>query len=846
MSSASSSVPKNVRHANSKTEDEPPRPSNRRQLLIWWATRLGIAFVILIVAGVTSAWLIIRHYEAGLPSVSELEHGYHPSQVTRVLARDGTTLAELFTERRTIIGIEELPPHVILAVLAAEDANFYNHEGINYLGIARAFIVNLSSGRTRQGGSTITQQVVKNILLDTQERTYRRKMREALLARRLEQELCPQCGDGEAGRKRRKDKILELYLNHIYFGGGRYGIEEAAKYNFGHSARALTVAEAAMLAGVPAGPEFFAPRRDLKRALGRRAFVLGQMHEKGFLNDAQFDAAKDEPVRLSEAQDADSGLAPEAISIAKKMLLELEPERGPHGGFTITTTIDPRIQAAARKALRDNVDAYDKRHRLVAPFKAKGVAQAGKGKKSSPPPGPATFEGTPAFESHKVFNGVVTSTDDIAGTIDVRVGTVLGVVRLAEYKRYNPSNLPPSEFAEVGARLRVSLLAPVPTTATAPPAPVAKVPLRLELGPESAAVVLDVRTRQVLALAGNYESSAGGFDRATQARRQPGSTFKPIVYSYAIHSRRYTPASLINVEPAVFAGNYQPSNYEGWTEKDPLRLREVLANSVNVGAVRVLEDVGPPNVIDWAKGLGITSTLKPDLSLALGSYEVHPMEMVAAYATFAAGGTYEEPRLVTRITGPDGKDVPLKEPPPERRVLDPAEAYITTSLLQSVVDHGTGVRAKVLARPVAGKTGTSNEAKDTWFCGYSADIASVVWVGYDDNKPLGAGESGAVTALPAWIALMKAAHENKPRAEFPKPAGVVTALIDPKTGKRVANDTEGALDEVFLEGTEPQESDMSEGDADAGAANPATVHPGTANPGSPSQGTGNEDASVDL
>ena len=223
--------------------DPPKNPwPRRRALLLKWSKRLAIATGILAVAGFVSALLLIRHYEADLPSVAELERGYHPSQVTRVVARDGTILAELFTERRTIVGIDDLPPHVKLAVLAAEDANFYNHEGINYVGIARAFVVNLRSGRTRQGGSTITQQVVKNILLDTQERTYKRKMREALLARRLEEELCPTCGTDEEGRKRRKDKILELYLNHIYFGSGRYGIEEAAKGNFGHSARELTVA----------------------------------------------------------------------------------------------------------------------------------------------------------------------------------------------------------------------------------------------------------------------------------------------------------------------------------------------------------------------------------------------------------------------------------------------------------------------------------------------------------------------------------------------------------------------------------------------------------------------------
>ncbi|HVH41821.1 MAG TPA: PBP1A family penicillin-binding protein, partial [Labilithrix sp.] len=728
----------------------PPLPRSRRLLLAAkkWAPRLAIAGVVLSLAAVITGWLLVRHYEEGLPSVAELERGYRPSQVTRVLARDGTALAEIFTERRTIVHVEDLPRHVTTAFIAAEDASFYEHEGINYLGIARAAIVNLRAGRTRQGGSTITQQVVKNILLESNERTYRRKMREALLARRLEQELCPACGNDRAGRDKRKDKILELYLNHIYLGHGRYGIEETAQDSFGKPASKLTIAEAAMLAGIPAAPESYNPKRDLTKALQRRAFVLGQMRDKHFINDAEYEAAKNEPVRLAATREVDSELAPEAVQVAKKLLLELEPERGPRGGFTITTTIDRGLQLAARKALRDNLSAYDKRHALLAPLKASSVAQKGKPKAKDAPP----FEGTPKFESHKVLTGVVTAADDIAGTLDVRVGTVLGSVKLADYKRYNPQNLPPTQFAEVGARVRVSLLAPVPNAvAQVAPAhentPVAKVPLRLELGPESAVVVLDVRTRHVLAIAGSYEAQSGGLDRATQSHRQPGSTFKPVVYSYALHSRRYTPATLVDVQPKQYAGGYKPANYEGWTNPDPLRLREALANSVNIAAVNVLEDVGPANVVDWAKALGIDSTLKPDLSLALGSYEVRPIELAGAYATFAAGGMYEEPRLVTRIVGPDGKDVELKPPPPPRRVLEPAEAVVITSMLESVVDHGTAQKAKSLNRRVAGKTGTSNEAKDTWFAGFSPEIAAVTWVGYDVNQPLGSGEAGGATAF---------------------------------------------------------------------------------------------------
>jgi penicillin-binding protein 1A len=763
--------------------------------LLRWAKRLAVGLGVLAVAASLGTALAIRHFEEGLPAVADLKGNYHPPQVTRVLARDGTLLAELFTERRTVVPIASLPAHVKLAVLAAEDAGFYEHEGLNYWGILRAFLKNIRAGHTRQGGSTITQQVVKNTLLDP-ERTYRRKIREALLSRRLEQELS-------------KDEILELYLNHIYFGHGRYGIEEAARDNFGKSARDLTIAQAAMLAGLAAGPELYSPRHDLKRALGRRAWVLEQMHKKGFLNDAQYDAAKDEPLDLTSEVEAESLLAPEAVEIARKTLHELEPDRYALGGFTITTSIDPRLQAAARKAVRDGLDAYDKRRGLLGSLKApltatldkRGRPKQGAKEKDSP------FEGTPNFEAHKVLTGVVTGADDAQGTFDVRVGTAIGTVRLADYDRYNAEHLPASVFAPLDARVRVSLLAPLPgATAGASGdagAILAKIPLRLESGPEGALVAIDTRTRQVLALIGSYEALSGGLDRATQARRQPGSTFKPIVYSYAIHSRRYTPASLVDVTPTIFEGGYHPSNYEGWTGTQPLRLREALANSVNLAAVRVLADVGPANVVEWAHALGIKSTMNPDLSLALGSYEVEPVELCGAYATFAAGGTYEEPILVTRIVGPDGKDVPLRAAPPARRVLDDAEAYVTTSMLTSVIDHGTGARAKGLGRPLAGKTGTSNNVRDTWFAGYSTEIAAVVWVGYDDGRSLGAGESGASVALPPWIEFMKAAHEHRPATDFPRVAGVTTVSIDVATGRLPYDGDPDVVDEVFLSGTEP-------------------------------------------
>ena len=766
-----------------------------------WGKRAALSAAALAVPAALAFWLVVRHFERDLPVVRDLK-AYQPPQVTRVMARDGTTvLAELYTQRRTLVSVQSLPAHVKLAVLAAEDAGFYEHEGLNYLGIARAFFINLRARTTRQGGSTITQQVVKNVLLPSHERTLSRKIREALLARRLEQQLS-------------KDEILETYLNLVYLGRGRYGIEEAARDDFGKSAKDLTIAQAALIAGRIANPHEFHPRTSMASALARRAFVLDQMHAKGFLNDAQWASAKEEPVVLAPPGDVSSDLAPEAVELAKAVLYRVEPAQARLGGFTITTSIDPKLQAAARKSVRDALAAYDKRHGLESALKAPPAIADKKGRGAPPRDGLVPFDGTPVFEHHKILVGVVTAADDGAGTFDVRVGTLTGTVRLPDFARYNPNGLPPSSFAPVGAHVRVSLLAP------ATDVPNARTPLRLESGPEGALIAVDVRTREVLALVGGYEGQAGTLDRATQSRRQPGSTYKPIVYSYALHSRRFTPATLVDPNPDVFEGGYRPNNFEGWRGRDPLRLREALANSVNVAAVRVLRDVGPANVVAWAQALGIDSPAKADLSLALGSYELRPIELAGAYATFAAGGVYEEPHLVTRIVGPDGRDVPLPPLPPPRRVLDESEAFVMTSMLTSVIDHGTGVRAKSLGRPLAGKTGTSNGPKDTWFAGYSTDIAAVAWVGFDDGRSLGPAEQGGATALPAWLAFMKVATEGKPRVDFARPPGVVTVTIDQRTGDLPYPDDPDVMEEVFVAGTEPSttaEPPAADG-ADGGAA----------------------------
>ncbi|NUP11325.1 MAG: PBP1A family penicillin-binding protein [Polyangiaceae bacterium] len=789
---AESKPPKNA--AAAASGDAPPdgRSSNasaeRRRLVrrtLKWARRVLVTLLLLSGLAMIAVALLIRHYSEGLPATSELKH-YTPPQTTRILARDGTLLGEEFVERRTVVPLDTIPSHVKLAFLAAEDASFYEHPGLDYPGMLRAIWVNLRSHGSRQGASTITQQVVKNVLL-TQERTYERKIKEVILARKIEQELS-------------KDEILELYLNHIYFGHGRYGVEEASRYYFGKGVHDLTLGEAAVLAGVPKGPSRYSPREHLDAATGRRVYVLKQMVEKGFVKEELADEAKDEPVVLAPEPEQTSELAPEALAEVRRVLRDTLGEQALRGGYVVTTSIDPKLQAEARKALRDGLDAYDKRQKITAPLK-------------KPKKMPLLYEGDPTKDdTAKVFMAEVTGGDDAKNELFVRVGTVRGRVSLSNTERYNPTKLPASKFAEPGTPVRVSF-APVqgkPKEEGALPS------FKLELGPQAAIVAIDVRTREILALAGSYEGARAGFDRATQAQRQPGSSFKPFTYAVAIHDRKMTPATLLPTDPNVLKDDkYKPKNYDPNSAGEPKRARVGLAQSVNVSAAWLVKQVGADPVAQLARDLGIETTPLAEVrsnetkftgeSIALGAYEVKPRELANAYASLAAGGVYEQAHIVVKIVGPDGREVPIPRPE-SKRVLTDAEAYVVTDMMKSVVADGTGRGAKVLKRPIAGKTGTSNKARDAWFAGYSTDVACVAWTGFDDGAPLGAGESGGVTSLPIFVSFMRVAHQGKPATDFPVPAGITRATIDPKTGLLAKPEQEDALSEVFLAGTEPTET----------------------------------------
>jgi penicillin-binding protein 1A len=499
-----------------------------------------------------------------------------------------------------------------------------------------------------------------------------------------------------------------------------------------------------------------------------------------------FDDAEQRPLRLAPVSDGESELSPEVVEHVKKLLTKVAGEAATRGGFVVQTTIDPALQAAARKATRDALDAYLVRQKLAPPYTQTERRLWG----------PA-FDGTP--KQNKVYVGKVVATDDRAGTIDVRVGLTLGRVDLRHEERFNPKHLLPSELTREGALLRVRLLTPADE-------PGGKAELKLELGPEAALVALEPRTREVRALIGSYEAVAGGLDRSTQARRQPGSAFKPLVYGYALHSRRLTLGSLLSLtRTGKDLKKKPPPGVAADATEYKLRVRPALAISDNAAAQKVLEEVGAPNVIDFARSLGIESPLSPTPSLALGAYEVTPIELTAAIATFAAAGEYQPPVLVTRITDSSGREVPLPPLPPRRQVIPAEEAYLITSALTSVIKEGTGKAAAALQRPLAGKTGTTNQAKDAWFVGYSTDIVAGVWVGYDEAMPLGYGESGAVTALPIWISFMKAAGAGRPAVDFPRPGSIISVRIDPATGLLATHDQSDGIDEEYLDGTAPTE-----------------------------------------
>ncbi|MCE9576526.1 MAG: PBP1A family penicillin-binding protein [Deltaproteobacteria bacterium] len=756
--------------------------------VIKWGALGALASVALLVAATAG---VIWYFSRGLPSIEGLQD-FKPPQVTAVLDMHGDRIDEIYTQRRTVVPFSKIPKLVQNAFVAAEDGNFWEHGGVDYWGIVRA-VWNNVKGESTQGASTITQQVVKNMVL-TPERTFRRKIQEMILARRLETELT-------------KEEIFAIYLNEIYFGHGRYGVQEAARFYFGKDVDQLDIGEAALLGGLPKSPEDISPLHDPKRAKERQTYVLNREVELGFITREQAQKFVDAPIMVAKNPFPRLGSAPEWNGIARA---ELEKTIGKDAldtlGGKVKLTVDPDIQAAARRALIAGLRAYDERHDLGRPHRtlkndAAITKELDKLAKQLPKGGPRAKER---------YDAIVTGVRDSDNEVDVDLGHLPATIMLGgdDDARYNPPGAdgaikPPGKRFARGDVVTVMVGTGTPKHGTR----VVKFPP----GPEGAVAVIDVKTRKVRALVGGFAMRAGGLDRATDAHRQPGSSFKPILYAAAVDTGQYTAASIVNDAPDVFdnpgVGVYKPQNYEKNDYEGPIRLRLALAKSINTVAIRVCAAITPAVVVAYAHKLGIVSDLPEVLPIALGAGEVTPLEMTNAMATLAAGGKYAPPRFIESVDGKAAKDEPAVQ------VIKPETAYVIVDMMRSVIEEGTGFRAKKLGIPLAGKTGTSNKSKDAWFMGLTPDYAIGVWIGYDEPLSLGSKEAGGVTAVPVFVDLASAMH--LPGRKFTPPGGVVEVAIDKATGLRAAEGAPGSsqLHEVFVKGTEPTETAPLPGEA---------------------------------
>ncbi len=760
--------------------------------------RMGVVGRILIwgtVAGLLAVgiagFVLYREIDAELPPVDQILH-YKPPVTTRIYGDDGTLIGEFYVERRYLVPLDQIPPHVRLAFLAAEDAEFYRHRGIDPTGIARALFTNVIRHQVVQGGSTITQQVVKTLLL-TPERSYERKLKEVLLALRLETKLS-------------KDDILYLYLNQIYFGAGAYGVAAAAREFFDADLEDLTLAQAALLAGLPKAPSFYDPLRHPQQAIGRQHYVLQRMREEGFITPEQQDAARTEKLVFAPRRPANYLAAPWYVEHVRRLLEDRYGGTAPYQlGLQVYTAVDVKMQKAAEDALRAGLRELDARQGFRGPVhhidlkKIDGLLAR-----------EAASKPLDAGHAH----GVV--TDVHAQGLGIRTAWEQGLLP-ASALTWGTQRIAPSAF-KPGDVIAVTVTEEAGGHS-------ARFALDQEPQVEGALVAIDPYTGQVKAMVGGYDFRRSQFNRALQARRQPGSAFKPLIYASAIE-HGYTPASIVLDAPISLPNGNQPAwmprNYED-KYYGPTPLRYALARSLNTVTVRLVDAIGIKDVIDSLPRFGFTGRVPRNLSIALGSMEVTPLELVRAYGVFATLGKRFDPIFITRVTDLEGNQLDFGGTRPRfERVMTPATAYVITNMLETVVQHGTGRKAAELERPVAGKTGTTNDTHDAWFIGFTPDLLAGVWVGFDADRSLGKQETGGHAAAPIWTAFMKQAVADRPVIDFVVPDGVSFAEIDRPSGLRAASNRETEL-EVFVKGSEPKEVAAEPEETNAVETPPATT-----------------------
>jgi penicillin-binding protein 1A len=777
---------------------------------------------ILFLAGLAAVAGMFWHFSKDLPDYSQLQT-YEPPVMTRIHATDGSLLGEYAKERRLYLPIQAVPKLVINAFLAAEDKNFYEHGGVDYTGMARAgvaYIQNFGSNRRPQGASTITQQVAKNFLL-TNEVSFTRKIKEALLAMRIE-------------RAYSKDKILELYLNEIYLGLGAYGIAAASLVYFDKSVTELSVAEAAYLAALPKMPASLHPVRNRARAIERRNYVIDRLQENGWITQADAEKARKEPLTVTNRSNGAHTFAGEYFSEeVRRDLFERYGEKKLYeGGLSVRTTLDPKIQVMARKAMVTGLVNYDEQQGYRGAIQKLDISGDW---------------GVPLAEIKSLSDispwrmAVVLESNDQSARIGFQPGRELGgavskqrdtgIVTLEGVRWARPLSGPykgknPSAVAQVLQPGDVIYADPLYNK----DGQKVEGQYRLRQIPElsGAMVAMDPRTGRVLAMVGGFSFDQSQFNRATQAYRQPGSTFKPIVYSTALDNG-YTGSTVMIDGPIEIdqgQGNiWRPENFSTGKYQGQVTLRNALRLSLNTVTVRLAQEIGMPVIGEYAKRFGVYDDLPNYLSYALGAGETTVMRMVTAYSMIANGGGRVKPTLIDRIQdryghtifkhdqrecrGCDAPEGWKSQAEPQLvdhrdQVLDPMSAYQITSLMEGVIQAGTGTALKAVGKPIAGKTGTSNEAKDLWFVGFSPDLVVGLYVGYDKPRSLGRNAQAGHTAAPIARDFMKLALADKPATPFKQPAGIRLVLVDAKTGLRaVGGQNRGVVLEAFKPGQAP-------------------------------------------
>jgi penicillin-binding protein 1A len=766
----------------------------------------GVAVLsVIAVAGfaiaIYAAWLF-----HDMPDAGELQD-YRPPTATRVYAWDGTLIGEYSKERRIFIPYDQIPPQLAQAFLAAEDRNFFTHGGVDVGGLSRAMIKNVGNairGKRLEGGSTITQQVAKNVLL-TSDATVGRKFKEAILASRLEQSLT-------------KQQILELYLNEIWLGYRSFGVGVAAYNYFGKSLPDLTLAQCAYLASLPKGPDNYHPTRNKAKAMARRNWVLGQMAEQGWITKAQAQAAMAEDLivqpgpKRAAYRDADY-----FVEEVRQRGMATLGDRLNAGGYYMRTTLDPRLQTTARIALMDGLERYDRRH---------GWRGAWGHVESTDLNWEKTALAKPVPSERTAWRPALVTSNG-------------GQVRLVKGEGEGQIVGEDVAWAKAGKGLKAGDLVFVENAASG------GYRLRQIPAVNGALVAMEPYTGRIVALVGGYSYSLSNFNRATQAKRQPGSSFKPFVYATALENG-YTPASVIVDSAITLKGangqDWSPENYhKEFYGAQPLR--KGLEQSINAMTVRLAQGVGMKKIVDFSKRAGVVKDMDPVLAMALGAGETTPFKLTAAYAPFVNGGRRVDPHLIELVQDREGKvifradkrdcerctagfngDESPRFAAPGDQIMDPVTAYQITSMLQGVVQRGTAAAVSSLGRPLAGKTGTTNEYRSAWFVGYSPNLIVGVFFGFDDNRSLGEGETGAAGPVPVFMDFMKVALEGQPVVDFKPPKNAKFALV---RGVR----------EAFRPGTEPKVEVAPIGPIPYNELSPGLppVQPPQAQPGKPAQ-----------